>query len=539
MTSKIARNILVAAAIGLAAPALAQDAPTPQQGGELVWGIETEQTTLNPQLHNLAKTKLLVRNAYEPLLARNAEGDYLPWLARGYEVSEDGKTYTITLRDDVVFSDGEKLTAEAVAFNYNNYKDVEYSGALGTGPIVNLKEARAVDTYTVELELERPYSPFLFFVSQFEIISPKAFESPALKAGGPEIAGTGPFILESYVQGQEITFARNPDYNWAPPSAAHQGPAYLDRVVYRYLPESSVRTGALLSGQVDVIEGVSGNDADLFAESDDFVYLTANNGGTPFTLFFNSLNPPTDDERVRRAVIASIDLDAVLQSIYRGQRTRAWGIVGDIDTLFYDASIEGAYGFDPALANRLLDEAGWTERDAEGFRANAQGERLTLALILNQSVIRDQREVLLQAIQAQLRQHAEVDFQIEQIDTGTFSQRRNAGEYSAFANSNTAADGYGLELHYLPVDQGGRNNGTGVASEQYVAWLDEAARSQDIAERFEIYSRLQNDVLLENAYALPLYTSQDQIAAGTHVHGLGFRPFHQLVESAYDVWIEQ
>lgn len=526
----------VAAAMPLKASATGN--PQPVSGGSLVWGIESEPTTLNPHLHNLAKTKLLIRNAYEPLLARNAKGDYLPWLAKSYTVSEDGLKYTFELRNDVKFTDGQPLTAEAVALNYNRYTDVDYAGPLSSGPIQYLREARATAPHTVELELKQPYSSFLFFVSQFEIIAPSSFDSADLKAGGPGIAGTGPFILEKYVKGQEISYRRNPDYNWAPPSVAHQGPAYLESVTYRFLPESSVRTGALLSGQVDAIEGISGNDADLFKGNDDFVYQTALNGGTPFTLFFNNANGLTTDVRLRKAVVASIDLDAILQSIYRGNRTRAWAITAPVDTLFYDKSIEGRYGNDLKAANSLLDEAGWTGRDADGYRTR-DGKRLTVEVVQSQSVLRDQRDVLLQALQAQARQNAGIDLAIVQVDSGTHRERRRKGEYAAIANSNTAADGYGIEIHYLPLDEGGRNNFNGTADPQQSEWIKAASIEQETAKRFELYSKLQNYVLLDQALALPLYVSEDQIATASHVHGTGFRPYHQLIEGAYDTWIDQ
>lgn len=542
LTRRNLTKLVLGAVAGLiltpALPHVAYAQTLPTSGGTVTWAIETEPLTLNPHLHNLAKSKLLIRNVYEPLLARNAAGDYLPWLAKDYSISADGKVYTFNLREDVQFTDGEKLTAEAVAENYNRYTDAEYSGALSSGPIQYLKQARATAPHTLELELSQPYSSFLFFVSQFEIISPKSFSEPDLKKGGTGIAGTGPFILDRYVKGQEISYRRNPDYNWAPSTAAHQGPAYLETVSYRFLPESSVRSGALLSGQADVIEGVSGNDAELFSDNSDYIYLTALNGGTPFTLFFNAANGLTKDVTLRKAVVAAVDLDAVVQSVYRGDRTRAWGIATPVDTLFYDKTIEGTYGNDPQLANRLLDEAGWTERDGDGFRTK-DGKRLTLEVVQSQSVLRDQRDVLLQAVQAQARQNAGIDLSIVQVDSGTHTERRRKGDYSAIANSNTAADGYGFEIHYLPLKEGGRNNFNGFATDQQTVLLKDAALTQDLKQRFDLYSKLQTLVLREQALALPLYVSEDQIAAGAHVHGLGFRPYHQLVEGAYDIWLDK
>src|SRR5476649_2752509 len=98
----------------------------PRSGGALTWGVETEPNTFNPQLNGQSKAELILRVAYESLLARKPDGSYIPWLAQGYSLSDDGKTYTFTLRQDVTFSDGKKLDANAVAENFRHARDPAY-----------------------------------------------------------------------------------------------------------------------------------------------------------------------------------------------------------------------------------------------------------------------------------------------------------------------------------------------------------------------------------------------------------------------------
>ncbi|SEG81820.1 ABC transporter substrate-binding protein [Bosea lathyri] len=525
------------AATALSSSILASDRK-PVSGGKLTWGVETEPATLNPQLNGQDKTKLLLRNAFESLLARSADGGYVPWLATGYEISPDGRTYTFRLREGVKFSDGQAFDAAAVATNFSKLKDASYSGSVSAGPVALIVKIDTPDTRTISFTLDRIYAPFLDYAAGLELLSPGAFASAQIKSGGPEIAGTGPFILRRYAKGQEIRFVRNPDYNWAPTNAGHQGPAYLDEVTYRFLSESSVRTGALASGQVDVIEGVSGNDAGLFKGSADFSYKTALNTGTPYSLFLNVTWGPTQDVKVRKALIASIDVDAVLKSVYRGERTRAWGITSPIDTQFYDKSIEKTYGADPKRANQLLDEAGWTSRDPQGFRTK-EGKRLTIEVVQAQATVRDQRDVLLQALQAQARQSAGIDLAIVFVDAGTYTERRKTGQFGSIANSNTPTDAIDVEYHYLPVDQGGSINYSRAAAPELSLWLKEAASTLDHKTRFDLYARLQRFAILDQAYALPLYEPEDQVAAARYVNGIGFRPFKQMPESAYDLWRSQ
>ncbi|UXT99312.1 ABC transporter substrate-binding protein [Agrobacterium tumefaciens] len=533
------RQFVVAGTAMLAISALpalsvAEDAK-PVNGGTLTWGVETEPATLNPQLNGQDKTKLLLRNAYESLLARTADGGYVPWLATGYSISEDGKTYTFKLRDDVTFTDGQKFDAQAVVANFEKLKDPAYSTSVSAGPVSRIAELKAVDSHTVSFTLKDIYAPFLDYVAGLEILSPAAFSSAQIKSGGPEVAGTGPFILKRYVKGQEIQFEKNPAYNWAPKTAKHQGAAYLDQVTYRFLPESSVRTGALTSGQLDVIEGISGNDAAVFKDNADFTYQTALNTGTPYSLFLNVTWGPTQDVKVRKALLASLDIDKILKAVYRGERTRAWGITSPIDPQLYDKSIENTYGADTEVANRLLEEAGWREKDADGFRTK-DGKRLTIDVVQAQATVRDQRDVLLQALQAQARQVAGIDLAINYVDAGTYTDRRKTGQFGSIANSNTPTDAIDIEYHYLPLQKGGTINYSRAEAPELAQWLNAAASTLDTKKRFEVYAKLQRFAIVDQAYAIPLYEPEDQVAAANYVKGITFRPFKQLPENAYDIW---
>ncbi|POW55428.1 peptide ABC transporter [Candidatus Pantoea alvi] len=522
--------------LGSASPLLAADAP--HSGGSLTVGVETEPTTFNPQLNGQDKAEITLRNFWESLLARRPDGSFVPWLAESYQISPDGKTLRFTLRHDVTFSNGEKLNAQAVAENFRHTQDARYCAGtslclMGT----HIASIETPDDTTVVINLNATYSPFLSFAAGLQILAPASWQSTQLKSGGKEIAGTGPFILDSYEKGQQVTFVRNPNYRWAPATAKHQGPAYLERVTYRFLPESSVRTGALLSGQVDAIEGISGNDAGEFKDNGDFTYQHALNTGTPYSLFLNVDYGPTQDVRVRQALLQGLEIDPLLKSVYRGERTRAWGITSPVDPL-YDKALEGKYGNQPDAANRLLDEAGWSARDSEGFRTKA-GQRLRIELIQAQATVRDQRDVLLQAIQAQARQRLGVDLKLNYVDSGTYTEVRASSKFGTIANSNTPTDGVDIENHYRPIKQGGAINYSRVNDAQINALLDKAAGTLDIAQRRQAYSDLQTRALTELALALPLYEPEDQLATASYVHGYGFRSYKQMPESVYDVWLSE
>ncbi|MEV4110113.1 ABC transporter substrate-binding protein [Nonomuraea sp. NPDC049695] len=502
----------------------------------LTWAIETQPITLNPQLWAQNKVRLLVFNQFDALISKAEDGTFRPWLAKSWKVSDDGLTYTLDLRDDVTFHDGTKFDAAAVKANLDQFKAPGYNPAVAAIQLKALDKAEVAGPYTLKITLKEPDGLFLDFLSSPYAgqVSPKSLKSAKdLKFGGIDLVGTGPFILDRYVQGQEIHYRRNPAYNWPPAGAAHQGPAHLSEITYRFLPEAAVRVGALTSGQVQVIEGVPATEVGLIKKDPSLALQTSLNSGTAYSYYFNTSHTPFDDQRVREAFREAVDVDVVLKSVYQGTATRAWSIVGE-KSPFYDATLEGGYGGDVAKANALLDAAGWKERDAEGFRVK-DGKRLTVREVASAPFVRDRRDILAQAIQAQVKQSAGIDFQVKIVDQGSAQKALEENQYELFGNSRGDSDaGAALNL-ILPAK--GAINRTRFADPQVDKWLATASATSDQAERKELYAKAQKAAVVENAIVFPLYVPADQIAAQKTVQGLGFDPASGTPASAYDVRI--
>ncbi|RVX39712.1 peptide/nickel transport system substrate-binding protein [Nonomuraea polychroma] len=513
-------------------------APTAQtvQSTSLTWAIETQPITLNPQLWAQNKVRLLVFNQFDALLSKAEDGTFRPWLAKAWQVSDDGLTYTLDLRDDVTFHDGTKFDAAAVKANLDQFLVPGYNPAVAAIQLKAFDRAEVVSPYRLKIMLKEPDGLFLDFLASPYAgqVSPKSLKSAKdLKFGGPDLVGTGPFILDRYVQGQELHYRRNPAYNWPPAGAAHQGPAHLSEITYRFLAEAAVRVGALTSGQVQVIEGVPATEVNLIKKDPNLALQASLNSGTAYSYYFNTSHAPFDDQRVREAFRQAVDVDAVLKSVYQGTATRAWSIVGK-KSPFYDATLENTYGGDVAKANALLDEAGWKQRDAEGFRVKA-GRRLTVREVASAPFVRDRRDILAQAIQAQVKQSAGIDFQVKIVDQGTAQKALDENEYELFGNSRGDSDvGAALNL-ILPAK--GAINRTRFADPQVDKWLATASATSDQAERKELYAKVQQAAVREKAIVFPLYVPADQIAAHKSVQGLGFDPSSGTPASAYDVRI--
>lgn len=514
------------------------DAGQPVNGGSLTWAVETEPITFNPHQYAQAKARLLVWNTFEALLTHDDKGGYLPWLASGYEVSPDGKAYTFELRTDVTFSDGTKFDAAAVKANIDQLLVPNYAPGVAAVQLKNLDKVEVKDASTVVFQLKKPDVLILDFVSspQGAQISPKSLkEAKNLKAGGPELAGTGPFVLDRYTPGQEVHFTKNPAYNWAPADAGHSGPAYLDEITYRFLKESSVRVGALTSGQVQVIEGVPATDESLISANSDLSLQRGLNSGSAYSYYFNTAHAPFDDVKVRQAFREALDVPALLNGVYRNTATRAWSVIGPTSP-FYDKSLENSYGGDAAKANQLLDQAGWSAKDAEGFRTK-DNKRLTVRLVQSAPYVRDRRDVLAQAIQAAVKQSAGIDLQIQLVDQGTATKALADGAYELFDNSRADTDA-GAALNLLLYSTGSINR-TGFKSPELDKLLDDAVATTDSAKRTESYRQLQQLVITDQALVQPLYAPQDQIAASKSVGGTGFEPAAGVPVSAYHLWLSK
>ncbi|MEV0620126.1 ABC transporter substrate-binding protein [Nonomuraea sp. NPDC050404] len=511
----------------------AQPAPN-AEAATLTWAIETQPITFNPQLWSQNKVRMLVFNQFDALVARAEDGSFRPWLARSWEVSEDGRTYTLHLRDDVTFHDGAKFDAASVKANLEQFLVPGYNPAVAAIQLRAFKGAKVLSPTVLEITLKEPDALFLDFLASPYAgqISPRSLKAAKdLKFGGRDLVGTGPFILDRYVQGQEIHYRRNPAYRWPPASAAHRGPAHLSEITYRLLPEAAVRVGALTSGQVQVIEGVPATEVALIKKDPTLALHTSLNSGTSYSYYFNTSHPPFDDRRVREAFREAVDLDAVLRSVYRGTATRAWSVVGKRSP-FYDATLERTYGGDVAKANALLDAAGWKGRDAEGYRTK-DGKRLTVREVSSAPFVRDRRDVLSQAVQAQVKQNAGIDLQVRIVDQGSAQKAVDDDQYEIFGNSRGDSDA-GAALNLILPEKGAINR-TRFADPRVDKWLATASAVSTQAERGKLYAKVQRAAVAGNAIVFPLYVPADQIAAARSVQGVGFDPASGTPAGAYDV----
>ncbi|WP_374438866.1 ABC transporter substrate-binding protein [Pseudomonas panipatensis] len=469
----------------------------------------------------------LGRILYDCLVYQDEQGAISPWLAKSWEISADGKTYTFHLRDDVTFSDGSKFNAEAVRINLEHMRAPATKSPLAAAYIAPYLEGKVLDEYTFQATLREPYSPFLDVLAQswLGMISAQQIQTdPASIAEHP--IGSGPFVLERYTRDQGASFVRRAGYHWAPPVVRHQGAAYLERLELSIVPEAMIRYNSLLAGQYDFTLDAPTQNANAIRNDPSLLLRSRIRKGNPVrSLTFNVEQAPFDDVRVRKALAKGIDRDGLAWVTGFGEYQAKSDFLA-ANSRFYDPAYRDALKYDVEAANRLFDEAGWSARDAEGYRVR-DGKRLGATMLMIDSPAYPPS--LAVAMQADAKKLG-FDLRLRVLPLAQVNDLRYAGDFQAmlggYWHTNTP-DGLYILYHSASIATPkliGQNSSR-LRDGELDDVLARARRSTDPAEQQQLYSTAQRR-LTELVPAVPSYESQLTIAYHNYVKGVVFDTSH-------------
>ncbi|NTG37154.1 ABC transporter substrate-binding protein [Agrobacterium rhizogenes] len=379
-TSAVATGALVTMA-GLA-PALSADSP--HNGGDITFLIDSLGDTWIPNNSAISSFQGHIwGHVTDKLLYVDADGKVSPWIAERWEQNDNATEFTLHLKSGVTFSDGTPLDASAVVANL----DIWYAGRKteGINPIglfpKTYDHAEAIDASTVKVFFKKPtlgFIPTLGYHGSI-LISPKTIAQPApQQADLSKTSGSGPYVVDSWKEGDFVKLVKRKDYNWGPPAVGHTGPAYLDTITYKLVTEPSLRVAAVQSGQADVAYNASPQELESL-KSEGFTIATPRYLGFVNGWAINTKLAPYDDVKVRQALQAGINRQEIIDTVY----TPDWKLA----TSFIQSNVPGAtdqsslLAYNPDKAEKLLDEAGWT-KGANGIRTK-NGEPLLLILNSN------------------------------------------------------------------------------------------------------------------------------------------------------------
>lgn len=545
-TAARAASLATVAALMLAACGGSGDASDgagsgdPVTGGTLVYLDKGAFDTLYPPEAGFYPNGALVHNITDRLVYQNPQTlEFEPWLATDWEVNSDATEYTFTLRDDVTFSDGSPLTAEVVAANFDLYGLGDDDRALIVSEAVNNYESsEVVDETHVRFHFSAPAPGFLQATATINsgILAPSTLEF-AYEDFGPghatAVIGTGPFLISEEEIGAAVTLTAREDYDWAPESADHQGRAYVDEVQVQVTPEASVRVGALLSGQADVVREVPAQDEERVRGAG-LDLLAAQTRGVNNSLSLRLGNDILSDLRVRQALIAGIDRQAVVDTLFTDSYPLATSILSSEATGYIDTS--EYYGYDPERAAELLDEAGW-ELGPDGIRVK-DGEPLTITV--NEALPQPRSFEVVTQISQQLRELG-VDLQILRADAGTYAEAiQDPDQVQIYHSMVGRADMDVIKSQLYSTNRNTLLNRDPATSEITDPELEEllavVASEPNHEERIAASQAVQVYVA-ENAYVIPLFEEPQVFGSQPDVHGVGTESVGR--PSFYEVWLDR
>ena len=523
-----------------------QDASTvarsdkPVSGGTLVYATDREPTCLDPHVSGDMPQVFIGQQYLDSLVSMDEQGQIGPWLAKGWEVSVDGLVYTFHLRNDVHFTDGTPFNAAAVKANLDHMANPKTQSSTAGGYIRQYRSTEVLDDYTAVVHLATPYAAFLEVLAQgfLGIESPTALlRSRDQNCESP--VGSGPFKIVKWDRQSQVELVRNPDYNWAPPTARHQGPAWLERIVWKFIQEPSVRFASLQAGEVDVIEALPPESHEAARRNPDLTMLVALRPGNPTNGTLNITRAPFDNVNVREAFVRSADVEGALKSVYFNEFPRAGGALSSA-TRFYSPDFEHAQDYDQGRAAQLLDESGWTGRDAEGYRTR-DGKRLQVHVVIGNRTPPSEL-TLWEQVQATTRK-AGFELLIEQMSDVLATQRQADWDYDirvGYWNTNTAdvlRIVFGSEF-VQPAGVGGYHQNTaGFASPQFDAINQQALATQDPEQRRALYYKTQQ-IASQQYLQLTTYPQSSRLGIYKTTQGVRLEP-SLAVTYLYDAWVNK
>ncbi|QYH35279.1 ABC transporter substrate-binding protein [Salinibacterium sp. M195] len=472
-------------------------------------------TTFNPLVAAIGPNQLMGQLHWDGLLSVTADAEYGPRLAESWDVSEDGRTWTFNLRDDVNWSDGEAFTADDVVFTFNLYANPEsgsayagkYAGVVGAtefadGAADSVAGFRAPDDYTFEIELEDPNVAFLeelvapiFFILPEHIVGELPLEGLTDNQFFREPSvGIGPYIFEEWLTDDQASFVANPEY---------RSELGLDRVYARYLA-TDVAMAQLETGELDFAQ-VSAADFERMSGIDGITLQEVEGPGV-MALHPALDMPPLQDPLVRQAIMHAVDREALVDEVLAGH-----GKV--VDTLVHgpDWAVPGDlthYDYDPEKARDLLAEANWdASTTVELMIVPGQRDRDTIMTIVAAQL----QEVGINAVVEQVEPAEQGD----RIGNRTFGTLLSA--YGLFS-----VDPASMNARVMCEQIGGANL-VAYCNPELDTLLKAGVATTDQSEREKIYAEAQH-IMNEELPIMVLYVPNVLGATSDRLQGLDLNP---------------
>ncbi|MEK6311344.1 MAG: ABC transporter substrate-binding protein, partial [Curtobacterium sp.] len=373
------------------------------------------------------------------------------------------------------------------------------------------RETKVIDDDTVEVDFTTPNAAFPNATASVAlgIVAPTTTETPFDdRADGKAVIGTGPFTLSSYTKNTSTVLTKRKDYDWGPAARSNAGAAHLSKVTFQVVPEASVRTGSLQSGQLDAISSVQPSDVDTLESQ--YELVTRANPGQVFGLTFNQKRPLVADLAVRKAIAQAVDPKTVRDTSLNDLFKVATSVLGSTTPGYEDTS--SAISYDPTAAKQALDDAGW-KTGSDGIRAK-DGQKLQLKLIWITNFGPNQTS--LELIQQELEKIG-VGLTLESGTVPQYLANLSSGDWDLAWDNSSRADGDVLRSKFS--SDGAQS--IGAADETLDALFTKELSQSDATERNATFAEIQQRIASQVDF-VPVHELTSIIAPAKDVHGIAF-----------------
>lgn len=437
--------------------------------------------SLNPAITTSGNVHPVTDQIFNGLVGLDERMQPVPELAERWSVEDDGRRYVFHLRHGVTWHDGQPFTAADVKFTFEKVL-LEYHSRTRAALRQVLDGIDAPDDFTVVLRFKEPYAPLLqrLDVVEASILPKHVYDGVDVLSAPANLTpiGTGPFRFVTYRKGEVVELARNPTYFRA-------GWPKVDRLVFRITPSATTGVMALERGEIDYLPGVPGSELSRLRAMPDMTIVQASGGsGGSFcqdVVIPNLARPSLADHRVRQAIYQAIDRQQIVDRVYFGQGTPSTGPISRYLEWVYTPDVR-AYPFDPAAAERLLDEA--------GFRRRGNRPRLTITFTHPSSSAR-----LGQALREALG-HVGIELALEALDFNASVEKAFVRKdfdlgFASYCNGSDPEIGVRRVYDSANIAPIPFSNGAGYRSARVDSLLQEGAVTLDREARARTYRALQ------------------------------------------------
>ena len=465
----------------------------PSYGGSVTVAIAQDlDDTLDPHMVVSAGTEEVLFNVFEGLVKPNSEGELIPAVASDYDISEDGTTYTFTLREGILFHNGDPVTVDDVVYSLDRLAGTE-SGQPLVSAYSLIKSIEATDEQTVVITLNEGNTEFLAYLT--EAIIPADY---ADQATAP--IGTGPFKFVSRTPQEGMVIEKFEDY-WGTP-------AYLDRVEYKVISNADTLVMSLQSGAVDLCAHLTSTQTAQLGEEFQILEGTMN---LVQALYLNNAVAPFDNELVRQALCYAVDRQQILDLAFDGYGALIGSSMYPAFAKYFDDSLTDYYTYDPDKAVELLTQAGYPN-----------GFDMTITVPSNYQPHMDTATVLVEQLKA-----VGINATIEPIEweswvADVYTGRQFQSTVVGVDASNMTARAL-LERFTSDYDR----NFINYNNADYDALFQQAIACYDDAEQTALYKQMERN-LTEHAANVYIQDLADLVALRTGLEGLQFYPIYVL-----------